>query len=219
MLLSIDGDAAHDVVRQLLDQAGVELRAITFKDSGEVEEEGMRKLYHYKGYDYEVSGRCDAEIATPHGWAVLEVKSIWHYGWEYFQKAWGKDGGAGVVRRIAEKYPSWWYQAHFMMDMRKLPKWYLILKDRNFGRVGFGPEGVPPGGAYIDFNPKILDEALDRLFTIERALETGEPPQHGYLAGSWQCNTCKWGYRCREAESREQRGLEPFMKYPLEGLE
>jgi hypothetical protein len=214
LLLSMDGDVHHDIVRQLFEQAGVEQRAIEATDSGF---RGQRKTYHHRGYDIEVSGRCDAEIATPHGWAVHEIKSIWFYGYKYYLDDYKKGGAEAVLERMRKKNATWEPQAQFMMDFRGLPKWFLTLKDRNFGGLGFESGGGPPHGFYLDRDPKKLDDALDRLVIVEKALTAEEPPVHGHLPSTWMCKVCRWRYACHDADARRERGLEPHVVYPEVG--
>jgi hypothetical protein len=215
MLLSMDGDVHHDIVRQLFDQAGIEQRAIVFEESGSVKETGQRKTYHFEGYDIEVSGRCDGEIATPRGWAVHEIKSIWFYGYKYYQDDYKKGGADAVLERIEKKNGAWVPQAQFMMDMRELDTWYLTLKDRNFGGIGFEREGRRVG-VYLDRDPKVLDTALADLVTVEKALEgSTDPPPQRFLAGDWKCKSCRWRYACHDADARRDRGLVPDVVYPV----
>lgn len=205
MLLSMDGDVHHDVIRQLFEKAGVEQRAI---------EEDIRKTYHYKGYDLEVSGRADGEISTPLGWSIEEIKTK-GMGFKYYRAAYAKDGFAGVLERMRKKDRTWEYQAQFMMDMRELDTWCLVLKDRDFGPMGFlAPGGEIPVCGYLDRDPAILDAALDRLVVVEKAIESGEPPIHGHIPSAWQCEICRWRYTCHDAEQRAEQGLEPHIVYP-----
>ena len=215
VLIGMDGNVHHDIVRQLFDQAGVEQRAITLETDGSTTETYIRKEYHYKGYDIEVSGRPDGEIYTPYGWCVHEIKGK-GMGFKYYRDAYKKGGSSAVLERMRIKDKTWEPQAQFMMDMRGLDKWCLTIKDRDLARMGVIPAGsIIPCCAYMDRDPKALDAALDRLVIVEKALESGEPPVHGHLPSSWQCKSCRWAYMCYEADERRERKLKPEVVYPV----
>ncbi len=86
---SVDGDAHHDIVRQMMLAYGVKLAGITQAEDGSTHEDMfVTQDFDVEGRTITISTRQDGWIFNgDYGWMLMEIKSVGHWVYHYMQKA------------------------------------------------------------------------------------------------------------------------------------
>ena len=241
---SIDGDVHHDIVRQVLLNAGVRIAGITQNEDGTTDED------QFVSYDFDVHGltlpvstRQDGWIYhDDYGWMLMEIKSVGHWKYHYQMKAYEEGfedaegvrhpaGDGALLAYLYEKSPSYIYQVHAGMAIAKargegrlpfdasepytLDHAYLVIKDRSNCHIGYHSDTQGLlGGLVVPFCEDTWQKVLQRLYVTKQGLSKGVPPMPGYTAGSYQCKICPYKYACHDAIKRKQQGRKPYVVYP-----
>jgi len=215
------GDVDHDVSRQLLNHHGIPVGGVEFDP---VTGEATETMFHreeimvplgQREIPITITCRADGEINTPRGMAVLEIKGMGFYPYQWLTKAFETDGHDGALARVAEKHKSYLYQCQITMALTGHKLCYLLVKDRSTGTLGLhNKETGERSGIYIEFDQELYDEILQRFAYVKKKTEDGEPPVAEFADGSFNCNYCDFHYRCHGAAQRRQRGEEPAILYP-----
>ena len=227
-LLGIQGDIDHDITRRLFHDRGIEIRKVTFHPDGRVEEDEYVvktfevELDNGETVEVKLSGRCDGEIDVPEGVALLEIKGMSHWPYDWLNKAFEKDGAAGARKRITDKHPKYEWQCQVTMKLYGFERAYLVTKDRGSATIGIyrdikDAKGKPTGnirrsGIVINDSDDLWLFLLKRFAYILRQVEKGTPPPKEFAAGSNECKYCNFRYRCHEKDERmekKKRGLLP----------
>jgi CRISPR/Cas system-associated exonuclease Cas4 (RecB family) len=219
-IYGINGDADHDITRQLLTHHGIPVGGVTFEPDGSVKEhmfyrETIPVLQQGRQIPVELTCRADGEIDTPRGNAVLEIKGMGHYPYKWLNKAFEDGGHDAAAAYVREKNKSYVYQCMVTMYLTGHKLCYLLVKDRGTGTLGLhNADTGERSGIYIEFDEELFDEILNRFAYVKRKLEDGEPPQPEYASGSRDCGWCPFNYLCHGATERRARGVEPAVLYP-----
>jgi hypothetical protein len=205
------GDIDHDVTRALFMKHGIEIGEIDFQEDGtQVELLSIRKEYTHQDQVFVITCRADGKIDD----ALLEIKGTGAFPYDWLKKTYLQHGMKGVLTRIKEKHPKWYYQMQVSMLLTDTKRCYLVVKDRATGTLGLeGPDGSRTG-IWIDFDPDVVERILNRFAAIKRGLDANTPPLPEYTAGSRDCGFCDFRYRCHDADDRKAKGLEPAILYP-----
>lgn len=223
MMYGIIGDIDHDITRDLLNQSGCTVGHVEYDGDGAPGRETLqgRRIYtvdlNGKDIEVEVSARADGSLNTPKGRALLEIKGISAWAYDWMNKAFINGGHQGVVDYIKEKRPGWYSQMQVSMALFGYDICYLIVKDRSSGTLGFrNPETGERSGAYFQFDPDFFRQTLQRFAFVKSKL--GAPDDQGprpeFAAKSKECGFCDWRWRCHGADERRKKGLEPVYLYP-----
>ncbi len=218
-LLFLDGDIQHNVIRNMLREAGVELGDLVFEAAGGVEETGasVRAITVPHGdrvYEVLLSGRTDGAIAVDGKMVTLEIQSVGKYKFDQFQAAFQKGGVKAVTKFLrddvkkragARPHPRhgnrrFWFQFQGTMLLREAPQLYVVFKNRDTGEVGLKDHEGGRHGVLLDADPEVQEEIMARCAVVLRALEAGSPPSQEFMEGSTSCNLCDfynlcWGAR------------------------
>lgn len=214
-LLFLDGDVAHNVVRQMLNEAGVVMGDLVFEADGGVEETaaGTRILTVKHGdaeFDVTLSGRTDGSIEVDGRMILLEIKSVGHYKFEQFEQAWKKGGQKAILKLLkddvkkragARPHPRhanrrFWFQFQSTMLLREAPQIYVVFKDRDKGTIGLADAEGKRWGVTLDADPEVQEEILARCAVVLRSLETGKAPSTEFMDGSYTCLGCDFYKEC-----------------------
>ncbi len=220
-IYGINGDADHDISRQMLNHHGIEVGGVTFDP---VTGEAVEHLFYreevmvpmgQREIPVTVTCRADGEINTPRGMAVLEIKGMGFYPNQWLNKAFETDGHDGALARVHEKHKSYLYQCQVTMALTGHKLCYLMVKDRSTGTLGLhNKETGERSGIYIEFDPDLYAEILQRFAYVKMKLEKDEVPIPEFADGSFNCNYCDFHYLCHGATNRRNRGEEPAILYP-----
>lgn len=220
-IYGINGDADHDITRQLMNHHGVRVGGVTFDpETGEaVEHMSVRKEFEVeqagRTIPIEMACRADGELETPRGSAVLEIKGMGYYPYDWLNKAFVKGGHDGALKRIHDKHKSYVWQTQVTMALTGHKLCYLLVKDRSTGTLGLhNPETGERSGIYIEFDPELFEQIKQRFALIKRKLQDGEPPMPEFADGSNECSWCPFYYMCHGAQVRRNKGEEPAVLYP-----
>jgi len=211
------GDVDHDLSRALLVEAGVPIGGIDFKESGEQEELLFyRETITHNDQRFEMTARCDGLVPeTPRGPALLEIKGMSAFAYDWLNKAFIKGGHDGALERVKKKHQSYYDQCQISMAMSGQKLCYLLVKDRSSGTLGLhNPDTGERSGIYIEWDTERYKQILDRFAYVTRKLNEGSPPMPEYTSSSNQCSWCEFRYRCHDALERKNKGLEPHVVYP-----
>lgn len=223
----IDGDAHHDLVRQMMEHYGTPVRGIEWEDGQAREMDWDIGEFEYDGMTINISARLDGWVDIDGEEYLLEIKSMGYWPYKYLQEAYengfrDKDGvehEAGepaVHARIQEKHPGYVQQMNACMAIFNAKQAYLVVKDRSGCTMGVHNRetGDRFGGGYFTYDPDLFNDQLRRLHRIKMRVLDGSPPPPEYTAGSPTCKRCDYRYACHGATKRRQRGLTPAMVYP-----
>lgn len=225
------GDVDHDVTRQILEHFGIEVGGVAHKEDGSVEE----LMFFTEKFVVEtptgpvevvISGRADGEIETPRGRALFELKGKGYWPFDWLQKAFvsgfrSKDHGQmpggheAMLQRVKEKHKDNYWQTQVMMKLTKHTLTYVLYKDRSTGQLGVVNETTGErSGVYVEFEPELFEQILERFAFVKRKLDEGKPPAPEHSAGSKECSYCPFYYLCHGAEERRAKKKKPVIKYP-----
>lgn len=214
-LLFMDGDLHHNVIRQLMQEAGVELGDLIFQADGEVEETGvvLRTVtvpFGGKEYDVTLSGRADGAVRTEEGMDLLEIKSVGKWKFDKFQTTFLKGGEKAVIKLLRDEVkpragarPSpkhanrrFWFQFQSTMLAADRTAMYIVFKNRDTGEIGFlDDEGVRHGFRVLA-DEAVQQEILARCARVMKALEEKKPPSTEFMDGTTPCNMCNFYQHC-----------------------
>jgi len=140
------------------------------------------KLANTEGFESEVlcdfpelrmRGHCDG-VFRVQDW-VLEIKTI---------------GDTSFKRLTKTKIEHIW-QVHCYMWMLDIPRCQVLYINRNTGEMR---------NFVVLFDYAIWEKIIERVNTVERAIELGEPPD--FSRNSFFCSTCKFYYHCKPPHMR-----------------
>lgn len=205
-MYGILGDVDHDVTRQLLNHHGIPVGGVTFDaDTGEATENLLVRTevpvqHQGRTVTVTVTSRADGTIVTPRGKAILEIKGMGFYMYDWLNKAYTKGGHDGAMERIRSKHQKYVDQCQVTMGLTGYKLCYLLVKDRSTGTLGLhNKETGERTGLYIQFDPERYEEILQRFAYIQSKLEADTPPIAEFADGSQQCGWCPFYYRCHGA--------------------
>jgi len=214
----IDGDAHHDITRQLLAHYGVKLRGLEFNEDGtQVETNFLAKEYNVDGLNVTVASRCDGEIFLEEitDWALLEIKSAGYWKFKYLNDAFIEGGREGAINYMKEKRRPYYEQSTITADMHGNGHIYLLLKDRSDCGLGlYNPDTNEHTGLLYPVDQDDLTTILRKLANIKRKVMDGTPPMPEHIASSSDCKYCPFKYLCHDATRRARQKQEPAIRYP-----
>lgn len=219
-IYGINGDVDHDVTRQLFNHHGAPVGGVTFGEDGEATEHLLvRKTFdvkqNHQTVKVELTSRADGTIDTPRGEALLEIKGMGFYPYEWLNKAFIKGGHDAALERVHEKHKKYLYQCTVTMALTGKKLCYLLVKDRSTGTLGMhNPDTGERTGIYIEYDEALFQEILQRFAYIQRKIGEGTPPPPEFSASSNECGWCSFRYRCHDAMARKAKGVEPAIVYP-----
>ena len=231
LIYGVCGDIDHDATRQIMENFGIEVGGVIHNKDGSVEE----TMFFTEKFvvdtptgpvEIVLSGRADGEIMTPLGRALLEIKGQGFYAFDWIQKAFvagfrsgehgQMPGGHGaLLQRIKEKKRDHYWQCQVAMKLTKHERAYLLYKDRSTGQLGIhNPETGERTGVYIEFEPEVFEEILQRFAFVKCKLLEGKPPAPEHSAKSKDCSYCDFYYLCHGAQERREAKKKPAILYP-----
>ncbi|KPJ97091.1 MAG: hypothetical protein AMJ55_00290 [Gammaproteobacteria bacterium SG8_15] len=212
----VDGDAHHDVIRQMLEHYDIPIRGIAFEEDGEQKETRfLTKEFNVDGLNITVASRCDGEIYLEDldKWALLEIKSAGYWKYKYLNDAFVDGGTTGAIAYMKEKRQNYYLQSLITATMHGNDLVYLVLKDRSDCNIGLW-SGVLHQGLLFEVGEDDVQAILRKLASIHRKVMDGDPPVPGYLPGSNDCKWCEFRYACHDYTKRKKKGQEPHLLYP-----
>lgn len=204
-LYGLYGDITHDVVRNLMRKAGVELDGLEFNEDGSVTELiNLREQVSHNGVDLTIAARADGIVVVDGKRYGLEIKSVSGFVYDYMHKVYTGTasrkmtaqygvGTKGLRKYVATKYSKYLKQAHLTAYLAGLDGVYLVIADRSSCQFGFDGDG---SALMYDLDMKIVDGVLSKLAMIQRKIRDGEPPMRDYTKGSKECGWCPFKERC-----------------------
>jgi len=216
---SDDGDMHHDQVRNKLKEAGIKVSGVSFNRDGTVKENTSKVMrVKYKDVEFTVSMRLDGFIRVSLKKHVLEIKSIGFWKNKPLAELWEKTGSeAALLAYIQEKRPDIMFQTHACMLGTKVPRTYLLFKDRDGCAIGLHREGGIIGGPIIHFDPAVWEQACQRIATVVRHLRLQSPPPPEFIPSSYECKLCKFRHLCHDADRRRKNDIKPALWHPQLG--
>jgi len=224
-LLFMDGEVHHNVIRQLMREAGVTLGDLVFGPEGEIEETGgtLRVLTHTLGektYDVQLSGRSDGSVDVGEGAAampLLEIKTVGRFKFYEFERAYLKGGEKSVLKLLrddvkkkagAKPHPEHanrriWYQFQATLLLVDQPYICVQFKNRDKCELGLLGEDGLRHSVLIAADPDVQQDVLARCAVVLRALETGVAPMAEFMDGSMSCKMCNFYQYCWGATKKE----------------
>lgn len=222
MLLFTDGDMHHNIVRQMMQEAGVKLGDLIFEADGQVTETGVsiRTVQFEHGgkvYDITVSTRVDGQVEVAGEMVLLEIKSIGKYKFEKFAGAFLKGGEAEVMKHLrdedvkragarpkpAHENRRFWLQFQATLLATDRPRMYVVFKNRDTGEVGFADKDGGMHGFMVHSDGAAQTEVQQRCAVVLKALESGRPPSTEFSDGSTSCRMCNFYGLCWGAVQKE----------------
>jgi hypothetical protein len=202
-MYGVCGDADHDITRQLIHYHNPgSLRGVTFNDDGSVQEElYLREMHDVVRTDgsveqIELTCRADGIIDTPHGEALLEIKGMGFWAYDWLNKAYNKGLDEGT-ERLMTKHRGYYDQCQIAMHLTGHRLTYLLVKDRSTGTLGLLDKKTGlRSGIYIKYDAGYVKGLLLRFAHVARKLREGEAPIPERPDGSYECNYCDFYYRC-----------------------
>lgn len=218
-----DGDLHHDQVRKFLREAGVKLSGVKFKKDGTVEETAAHVIpVQTRHGQVEISMRLDGFIYIGNKKYVLEIKSVGEGKLRYLLRSWEESGDPTCVAvHIAENQLGYHYQSHACMKGAKVPRTYLLFKDRSGCAVGLHSKKDKHqiiGGPTLEFNKLVWDTITRKLGTLRKALDDETPPAPTHTVHSQvaECKYyCEFAHLCYVGERRKRQGKK--IKHPQLG--
>lgn len=208
----IQGDADHDLARQMMDHYDIKVEGINFdRVTGKQEEhDTVIRTFTTSGPDGEpievtFSSRADGVLPeTPRGRCLLEIKGVSKWAYKYLNEAFERDGHEGALKYVLEKKRGYEWQVEVTMRLFNEEQTYLLVKDRDSGTLGLWDEEKNiRSGIYIESAEERWSKILKHAAYIFHCLQTGEPPVKEYSAGSNECKYyCPFRYLCHDKDER-----------------
>lgn len=208
----IQGDADHDLARQMMDHYGIKLEGITFdRVTGKVEEDGtIVRTFETPGPDGEpidvtFSSRADGILPeTPRGRCLLEIKGMPKWGYKYLNEAFEHDGHEGALKYVCEKKRVYEWQCETTMRLFDEEQTYLLPKERDSGTLGlFDEDKNIRAGIYMPSTEERWNKVLKHGAYVFHCLRLGEPPVKEFASGSNECKYyCPFRYLCHDKDER-----------------
>ena len=219
-MYGIQGDADHDLTRQLFNHYDIPIGAVLSKVDGSMKEtKRFRQTFEVelagRTIEFVVSGRIDGEIDTPQGEAMLEIKGTGYWRNDWMLKDFEKGGHDEAVKRVKRLHKKWYWQMQMSMKGTDHVLAYLVVKDRATATLGLvNRDTGERTGLYLPAEKEVQDEILKRFANVKRFLDKGSPPLPEFPDGSTECKQCPFYYMCHGARKRREAGLEPAIVYP-----
>jgi hypothetical protein len=197
------GDAAHDVVRRMLNEYGFTVGDVV-DDAAEMRETraGRREFQTEDGTVVALTARIDGSIMLPEGKALLEIKSVGSYAYRQMRGAFTRGGVDGLAAYIHKVEPKYVWQCEVGMRVHDFERAYLVIYDRETCNTGVHSEKNPDirvGGIVIDRNDELWAEIMPKCARITKAVQARKPPRPAYLDGSRECGWCSFRAYCHGA--------------------
>jgi len=181
------GNAGHEKIQSVIEKLdGIEM----------IECEDMKSI-DYKGltFNYRIDGKIKAEDKT----YILEIKTIFGYGWKVVEEA---------------PKPEHVIQLYLYMHFENIENGIILYVDRGNGHM------KQYDYAMADFNGKqdeYISNGIEQLKKLKEQIEHNEIPDRGYRAcfkwdgemikeeftkekvkykADWQCSYCSWKKEC-----------------------
>jgi len=220
-LVAQSGNLHHDYVRQLLNLYGVQLVGLQMNEDGTVTEDAnVVKEFERNGVRFTVSGRSDGGIVLDSGEAVLEIKSVGNWSYQAINKAYTA-GNEALKQYLLEKRKSYLWQGQVMALLQDKTEGilYLLVVNRDNMAIGFGQSGTDEHtGFATPIDNALQEQILLKFARIQKALNAKTPPAPDFNPGSTECGYCEFAVYCHEMRSRKERGIKPFINYPIPEL-
>jgi len=187
------GDRYQDYIRELIHQA-------TDFDVVHVERPLTGTFTAKDGTVIKLSGRIDGVLLAPVGEssrgterALLEVKTTSHWGMMGLKKAQFKDPEHYTWGYVLQchRYIAMWNAA---FPDEPISKFCLYVYDVNGDACE--ETDFPAIDYWYKFNPKIWEQEVERLATIERHIQASSLPARHYAEIDWQCTGCSYFFDC-----------------------
>jgi hypothetical protein len=199
----LGGDAAHDVVRRLLNEWGYTVGAVDEGADGMRETLSGRKTFEFEdGTQVAFTARIDGTIEVPEGTALLEIKSIGSYDYRQMRSAFTRGGQEGLFKWIAKNRTKFIWQCEVGMRVHGFSRAYLMIYDRESCNLGVHSESDPStrvGGVHVLSDDERWSEIMARSARIIKAVEARKPLRPAFLDGSRECGWCKFYQHCHGA--------------------
>lgn len=212
------GDAAQDICRQRLVDAGINVGGVDFTPSGQIETTSKVGEFACMGENIKIASRLDGLLEYDGHDGILEVKSVGYWKWDGMAKAYTSNGVEGLIAHVKKKYLSYIWQMEASMRINGKKEGYLLIYDRSEGRIGVHSkrdDADRVGGFWLAADDERWKQILNKLLRIQRAVKRKVALRPGELPGSTACQRCPFSYACHEAIDRRQRGVEPSVVYPF----
>lgn len=211
------GDAAQDICRQRLVDAGIPVGGVEFTDQGQIETTSKVGTFTHKGVDIKIAARLDGMLEYGDHKGILEIKSVGYWKYDGMCKAFTSKGEQGLRDHITKKYLSYIWQMEASMRINGESEGYLLIYDRGEARIGVRNtrDDTPHGGFWLEADDERWEQILNKLVRIHNAVKNRAALRPGELPGSTACQRCAYQYACHEAIDRRQRGIEPAVVYPF----
>ena len=131
------------------------------------------KEYEVDGIKFGVTGHCDLLLE---GKYVVDTKSCSTWAYKYLTRDY-----------IKEKYLGYLYQLQFYIDMYEKDWGCLLFKDKNTSNLR---------EFWYQKNPELLQEALQKLAKIHKAVITNKMIKRPYEKSSTECKRCNMRQHC-----------------------
>lgn len=197
------GDAAHDVVRRLLNEYGFKVGQVDEGVGGMTETKaGIASFTDQAGTKVTFTARLDGDIALHDGsTALLEIKSIGSYDYRKLSRAFSKKGADTLMAQINKEHEKFVWQCMVGMAVHNYDKSYLVIYDRESCATGVRNDrtGEIMGGPIIPFDDELFQSIVNKCGRIARAVAAKSPVRAQYLDGSRECGWCSYYSFCHGA--------------------
>jgi len=166
-----DGNMHHDETRRLMGEVGTLTHV----------EQGLTKLYKYKGESFRITGHIDGKWNGK----LFDIKSIGTYGFKSLNK------------NFPEDYMHYIYQITIYMDMLGDKEAMFVFKDKNTGELRV---------IEVEFDKDVLKKALQKVYEvhvgIKENLNIEDKKKHKliiqpYSPSHYYCKGCVFRQHCR----------------------
>lgn len=198
------GDAAHDVVRRLMAEYGIEVKGVVEGESGEQQEtlSAREAFTHEDGTVVQFVARVDGHLELNGVPTLLEIKSIGSYDYRMMRAAFTRGGQEGLYAWIAKNRTKFIWQCEVGMRIHNFPQAYTIIYDRESCNLGVFSDSDPDqrvGGIIVPRCDDRWAEIMQRSARIIKAVEARKPLRPAFLDGSRECGWCNFYQHCHGA--------------------
>ena len=196
------GDAAHDIVRRLMNEYGVEVLDVVDDADGMQETRAGRREFDVGGTTVAFTARTDGGVMLPDGRkALLEIKSVGTSAYRRMTQAFVRGGAQALAKYIAKDTLKYIWQCHVGMRVHDFDVAYLVIYNRESCTTGFLNErtGERTGGIIIEHDDEAWAEILAKGARIVKAVQARTALRPGCMDGSRDCGWCSFYDHCHGA--------------------
>ena len=198
----LGGDAAHDVVRRLMNEYGVKVLDVVDDADGMQEMRSGRREFDVDGTTVAFTARTDGAVMLPDGRkALLEIKSISSYAHRQMTQAFVRGGDKALRAHIEKTALKYIWQCHVGMRVHDFDVAYLVIYNRETCTTGLLNErtGARVGGIIIERDDEAWAEILATGARITKAVLAKTALRPGRMDGSKDCGWCAFYEHCHGA--------------------